>query len=78
MERVVPDFLKGLWKKGNHASKTWKYGACEIRLTFEEPVTAKEYKNIKTIVLMYSPCWADTPEMRAAHAEWRARVASLE
>ncbi len=78
LERVVPVFLNALWQGEEVASVTWNYGACEIRLTLKSPVTAKEYKNIKSVVLMYSPCWADTREMRAAHAEWRARVASLE
>ncbi len=78
MELDVSRILVGLEEGGNLASKTWRYSDYEIRLNFKSPVRVGEYDNIEFIIMTYSPCWADTPEMREAHAEWRAQVASLE
>lgn len=77
MEHDVSSILVGLEEEGgNLASKTWGFSHCDLTLTLKSPVRIGEYDNIEIISMTYSPCWADTPEMREAHAEWRARVAS--
>ncbi len=79
MEDDVSYFLQeGLGRGRNLLSETWTYCNYEIRLTFKTPVQDGEYDNIVSMIMTYSPSLADTPEMREAHAEWRAWVASLD
>lgn len=59
-------------------STTWNFDDHDLELDFTRPVRVGEYENIEHMVMTYYPKWAPTEEMRAAHAEWRARVNSLD
>ena len=73
----IAQFLSTLDEKKLVKSTTWDYNRNHLRIDFTNPMRVGEYENIEFMIMTYYPWWARTEAMIRAHAEWRARVNSL-